>query len=837
MATTLQLTDGTNTVDLNDGTAFAPIQDGFAAPVPSLKAAFAGAFNPHVAGASLRTGADFIHHNRIVSLRLNVIATTPDALAANVQLLEAQLRRAQEFSAFGWGAQTQLKLQWGSATNPVYFNVITGSFDPIGAGSHNVSLVRDKHLLRRSLDLVCQPYAVGVAETIENWLDDADFEVDGTPLADWTASSDASGSDDQDTTRGPLTTRSLKLDVTDSTSGGQKQSRYQEQAAAPAETWSVAGWLEASDITASIIGVLHMQYRDASNALLEAEDWLDTANPGTFEQMKLDGLVAPTGTTTIRYWLEARATDANADGTFYAGQCIAVKASTAPVAWASGREIANTLDDDSQAEINYLDIEDIPGDLPAALQIFATEQEAHTKVWAGARHAALQRDAGLWNEGEGFTGPATVSDAGSSDANYGVVDLWPTFDAAGSDDPGSVTTSTISFTCATRSNRILIVSARSWTTLRAHSSVTYNGVSMTQIPGTEAVAPLVRTTHWYLIAPTADGSAHDIVLTMDGAADVVVGAVSYYGVNQTTPFGTATTDVAVTPAPAAVTTIVGGLAIGVISGNFSGGGGGNEAPGSGETERVDVKRSPNNIQIQDKRATSTSTTITWAATGAGTAYNAVAIPMNPASESVSTPLVVTKAIATPPVGTYRVLARINEQGTTPDVRVGIGYAYGAITQTPSVAAEYQSVAGSTFYLQDMGTINVPPVETPVGATLGSYTIRIAVYSADATNFDDSLQFDWLMLLPVDFGSAYASKTAETDVVLIDSRSPLRALALLDTSNVLQSFPASQGGDPPEAHPDGTRVYMHSDDGGGATITDSFHVSITYLPRYLSVAGA
>jgi alpha-ketoglutarate-dependent taurine dioxygenase len=96
--------------------------------------------------------------------------------------------------------------------------------------------------------------------------------------------------------------------------------------------------------------------------------------------------------------------------------------------------------------------------------------------------------------------------------------------------------------------------------------------------------------------------------------------------------------------------------------------------------------------------------------------------------------------------------------------------------------------------------------------------------------------DWVWLVPVDFGSAFiSSKTSATDVVFVDGRSELRALALLNTSSVIQSYPDAQGGDPPQVHPEGTRLSFASDD-GAADIADGWTMSITYLPRYLSVAG-
>ena len=90
-------------------------------------------------------------------------------------------------------------------------------------------------------------------------------------------------------------------------------------------------------------------------------------------------------------------------------------------------------------------------------------------------------------------------------------------------------------------------------------------------------------------------------------------------------------------------------------------------------------------------------------------------------------------------------------------------------------------------------------------------------------------------MPIDLGSMYVSKSAATDTVLVDSISDLRAAVLLNASDVVQSIPATQGGDPPTVHPEGTRLYFDSDN-GAADIADGWKVKVTVQPRFLSVAG-
>ena len=835
MAWTFSLTDGTNTLDLNDGTSFKILQNGFSAPAPMLRTTFAGRGNPSRSGERLMRGVQ--HENRNVRVRLQIGGTSTDVLATNIQTLEAQLRRASEFSAFGIGAQMQLKLQWDSATNAVFFNVIAGRFDPIGAGSHNSALVGQTQLVGRDLDLICEPYAVGTEETIENHLRDANFEIAGTALADWTASSDATGSDDRDTTRF-IWVSSLKLDVTDSTSGGQKQSRYQDRTAAAADVWSVSAYIEANDITAAIIFVLHMQFRNATTALYEQEEFLETALVGTFTQLSMVNIkAAPTGTTLIRFWVEARATDVDANGTCYVAQCMAVKATTIPTAWASGREIMNHFDDDGQLHVNYLDIEDVPGDIPALLQLKATENEAHTAFWCGARHAGRQRDAGLFHEGEDFgTWDSEPTSGSPSGGAFGERVSVATYDAASSGVTEDTTTLTVAHTCTTQGDRLLVVSVAVWDTVETTpTGVTYAGVAMTM------QGSMIRTddsrvglTTWTLVAP-ATGTNNIIATFATNGSDIILGGDSFYGVDQVTPVGThATNKSGGTVVTVNIVTSLGDMVVYASTLSLRTP---TSTTGSGQTERWDVSGltgSALSAQGSTERSdTSTmAMTNTWSSSDDWAAAGLAVKPVTAAS-----PTVLTLGITTPPRGVYQVLARCAENGTSADIRLGIGYSYGDITETPSVAANYTALNGSSFHIVDIGTLIIPPLEQPTNATIGTYTLRLAYYDDANVDSDRKLQVDYVWLVPVDFGSGFiSSKATGADVVFVDGRSELRALALLNSSSVIQSYPDAQGGDPPQVHPEGTRLSFASVDATFADIADGWTMSITYLPRYLSVAG-
>jgi len=101
-----------------------------------------------------------------------------------------------------------------------------------------------------------------------------------------------------------------------------------------------------------------------------------------------------------------------------------------------------------------------------------------------------------------------------------------TFDSVSSDSVGSpATTLTYAHTC-TGSSLTLIVGVTT-NALEAHTSVTYNGVAMTNIATIDST---VRTSLWRLFNP--DTGANDVVVTWGGGSgSVFSGAISLAGTN------------------------------------------------------------------------------------------------------------------------------------------------------------------------------------------------------------------------------------------------------------------------------------------------------------------
>ena len=626
MAWTVKLTDGTTTVDLNDGTATFLNLDGLYAPPPDR--------NQSLTGPSLlRHGEDIVlqsYGNRTVSISLGLKATAGSALGSLVGTIWDILRKAEEFHVQGFGTQVQLQYQWEGATSPVYFNVLTGAFD-LTRNLHSPYLLIGTRIRAARMELLCEPFAVGTAESVENYIANPSFEI-GTGTANWTADL-GTGTAAWTTAQSKYGTASLGI-----TRSAGTEHNWMYQALTTAFTGgdniSASVWIRPQALSGTLDARMRLLAYSTAGVLLGTIGTAVVSTVGTaFVQAKITGQVCTTDTGTVYCHIGIFSTSSGT-GTAQFDGILVVKSATVPNAFVSGRDIGNHFDNASQVHTNYVDIYDVPGDVPAAAQIRVAETEAMTDMWIGARHAGRMRDGSLIAEGESFTGAGWTS----------TINIWGTHESNGS-------------------------------------------------------------------------------------------------------------------------------------------------------------------------------------VGLSTAFDAVG--------SAASPTTSTYNITTPSIGQYKVLARVGMTGTG-TMRLGVGWVYGSASRLPSATAHYVKVGSGTYTYYDLGVFSIPPVTTPIGGTIGSLTLRLAYYmESTVVGTTGRLVVDYIHLMPMDMGAGYVSKTGNADVVLVDSRSNPRALWLLNTADKVQSFPANQQGDPPKAHPKGSRYYILGDP-TGTDIGTGFAVKITYVSRFLHV---
>ena len=666
MAWTLQLLNNDTTLDLNDGTAYSA-RPGFLAPPPPVRVARGGA-------SLFRHGSDIterVYANRNVSVVLRIHGTSQDNLIANILAVNSLLERAAEYATSGLGSQVKLRRKWEGATNQVDFYVLSGTLalgDEFGT-VHSQNTTFANAVLR----LTCEPFAYGAEETIENYVADPGFEVAGTALADWTSNHTGSGTSARDTSVKKDGNSSLKLVMT-SSSSGQVIERYQVLADVDAaEVWSFQCWVRVDALSDCKV-VMELDY----NTGTDVETSTTTVNADSFVKLTANNNTVPGSVTQVTLRIRLEATDASATGTVYIDNVIAVLASAVPVAWASSRDVANSGADDAQASVNYIDILDVPGDVPALLQVRILETTAHVEFWAGARHAGRMYD-DLWLEGEDGTG----------------------------------------------------------VTIRAIAN-------LTETPGASNSS-----------SDYSDGAARESQLYVSGAGMAAINSAETWFRHDFT-------------------------------------------------------------------------------------------------------------IATPPSGQFRVLIGAfakNGQGDSQtqtlnadDFQFGVGYTYGAFNLLDLTDPDTASFVGlpsesmgvnttSNRTIIDIGTVTIPPISTPDNQTPASFVLSIFEHFDYLLITDGNVGQEWewdidfVMLLPVDFGANYVSKASGSDVILLDSMSDTKGLYLLNTSDVVQSFPSNQLGRSPEVHPNGTRIYMLAQTSSDYTVGAQSTVSINYRPRFLHVMGA
>ena len=167
----------------------------------------------------------------------------------------------------------------------------------------------------------------------------------------------------------------------------------------------------------------------------------------------------------------------------------------------------------------------------------------------------------------------------------------------------------------------------------------------------------------------------------------------------------------------------------------------------------------------------------------------------------------------------------------------MGFSYGNLISTANISGHYISRVDdgtSDFSVLDLGVLTVPPFPVPETATRDNLILRHRWYGILGTSGTYSFQQDWIMLLPVSEGMVYGSGSWQAGTgVLMDSRSRVPGVYVVGSSDEIVRSPLEAiQGRPPEAHPDGMRLWMAF--GTEFPIDGSHTATLTYVPRWLQV---
>ena len=833
MARVLNLTDGTTTHDLIGGTYTA-------------RAGTLNLGNPsrqQVESANIFGSRwDLIAHaftKRVISMGLYITASDIDDLSTAIQNINKAIQDAKGNAMNNVGNPWKLTFNPGGNALNITFRIQNGylTIPPTAWTVATGMKTANPFIANAVLTLECDPFGEGAQETILNYVGDPSFEVAGTALADWTTSHSGSHtvSSARVTTDAKYGNACLSIAITNS-SGGASSGRTQSLTAAATEVWSFGVWHKITAQSGSNGRIrLQVQWKDSGGSVLSTVNSdVTTGVHSDWTQIKLENQTAPSSTATALLGLMGVSDASGGTVTVLYDGVMAVKASALPTAWVSGADLNNHFDDDAQAHLNYIDIHPNLGDIPAAVQVKYSEDQAHTVLWAGARHGTRQYDAGLWHEAEDFdTWASEPSDAATSGGKHGrfipaiAVDNVSTHVqtyAAGS-------TITEAHTVADNGNRLLLAAVHAEGSTNLPSGVTWAGSAMTKF--NEASFSNTGASLWYIVGG-ATGTNNCVATFASTPNAVGIGVMSLYGVDQGTPLADSQTQTGGSFVIAqAHTSSTGDLVVGVASLDGLGVSPLTGAAGSGETERYDFEDSGSRVAslMYTEENTGSSVTINITISGGICNFAYVgAVVKGGGAGTAAAPSTVTEVITTPPRGTYRVLVRAKD--TTDAWALAMGYTYGGVTVSPSIAAHYTALDTGYYTWLDVGSIVIPPTTLPENSTLGAFSLVLSFYRTSGSGASQ-LDVDAVMLMPTDGGMNYVSKTSAQDVVVLDSISPQPSLSLWDTSDVFQSRP-QQEGSPPYVDPDGTRIYFLVDDGATATITHGGQATVTIRPRYLVV---
>jgi|GEM_PF-4223988 len=187
----------------------------------------------------------------------------------------------------------------------------------------------------------------------------------------------------------------------------------------------------------------------------------------------------------------------------------------------------------------------------------------------------------------------------------------------------NASSTTISYTNTSGSNKLLVVGVSAQQPYGYVTSITYNGTQLTKL-GNLSNSNQGRIEGWYLVNPPV--GTFNVVVNNSQGDNAVIGVMSFSNVNQTTPFGTVVSaQGSGTTATVIANSAINDLVFGVVAFNN---GSTNLTPGSGQTEYWDKTVNSSIAGAGSMKPGAASVTMSWTSTSASWTIGAVSIKAN-----------------------------------------------------------------------------------------------------------------------------------------------------------------------------------------------------------------
>ena len=204
-------------------------------------------------------------------------------------------------------------------------------------------------------------------------------------------------------------------------------------------------------------------------------------------------------------------------------------------------------------------------------------------------------------------------------------------------------------TC-TGSSLVLLVSVTYRGSGLSVSAVTYNGVGLTRIATDGPTSPAIQGDLWYLVNPATGANTVSVTFAGGTPTRVVAHSISFTGVDQATPIGTAAHANGSSTTPSAtVSSAAGELVVDALCWNSNVA---TASVGAGQTQLDNDTTSAGSQETGEANsdeAGAASVTMSWTLSGS-TGWSLIAVPLKPAAAAVSAR---PRGILQPPISAWR----------------------------------------------------------------------------------------------------------------------------------------------------------------------------------------